>query len=215
VLPIAVHGGQDNALPDQRPPEASLPLRCFIFAIVLEHVMFVLKYVLAEVVPDMPQSVRRDLARREFLKAELQSELDHRPHFRPAVVEKAIEAGRLFSYDTDSQYVDPDSGAGRIAGDNIIMPAELSYLIVEKVDYDQLTTKTKDEQRKNKKKERREVARQESIANQDQAASDMAAAVAASAGKTAAAGLYGNDDADAGEYDDDGNGDEAPPPPPQ
>lgn len=174
VLPIAVHGGQEFAVPDQ-PPADSLPLRCFIFAIVLEHAMFVLKFVLAEVVPDMPQSVRRDLARREFLKAELQNELDHRPHFRPAANEKAAEAGRLFSYDTDSQYVDPDSGAGRIAGDNIIMPAELSYLIVEQIDYDQMTTKTKDEQRKKQKKERREQQRAASNANIDDTSKAVAA----------------------------------------
>jgi hypothetical protein len=212
VLPIIVHGGLEFALPDV-PPEASLSLRCFIFAVVLEHAMFLLKFTLAALVPDMPQDVRRDLARREFLKDELQGELDKRPHFRTPEADKAAEAGKLFSYDTDSQYVDKDSGAGRIAGDNIIMGAGLEYIIVDKVDLESHTLKaSKDEKRKNKKKERREVARQESIANTDQAASDMAAAVAASAGKTAAAGLYGYDadDADAGNDNDN----EAPPPPP-
>jgi hypothetical protein len=179
VLPIAVHGGMENAHPDL-PPAPSLPLRCFIYAILLEHAVFLLKYALAEVVPDMPPEVRQNLARREFLKDELQGELDHRPHFRPLSKVKSEEAGRVFSYDTDSQYVDPDSGAGRVVGQNIILGADLEHIVVaaEDANYDAVAT-TADTNRKRAKKERRDKQRLASNAN----TADTARAVAAVDGR--------------------------------
>lgn len=156
VLPVAIHGGIDEAYPDQ-PPRDDLPLRCFIAAILIEHAMFVLKYAIAELVPDMPAEVRRQLARREFLKEELQSELDHRPHFRMPDEKEADKAADAFSYDTDSSYKNAD-GLGTVNEHGVVRALPLDKLLIsaDEANYEEVAATAETTDSKRAKKKRRE-----------------------------------------------------------
>ena len=164
VLPVAIHGSE-NTYPDQQPDDA-LPLRCFIAAIVIEHFMFVLKFAVAEIVPDMPAEVRQQLARREFLKEELQNELEHRPHFRLPDEATEKKAGDVFSYDTDSSYVESANGLGSKTDTGVMRAAKVEDMLVsaDAIDYNQIAAAddAADDSKRAKKKRREEKKRRKS-----------------------------------------------------
>jgi hypothetical protein len=49
-------------------PLADRKFQVFATAVILEHVMLVLKYGLAEVIPDVPGWVRKEIARSDFIR---------------------------------------------------------------------------------------------------------------------------------------------------
>merc|ERR1711916_120742 len=80
----------------------------FIFCIVLEHFVLIFKFLLAEIIPDMPQEVTKKLARQEFLKEQVMSSLDKKPQFLFEINEDEVAK---FDYDNtfkNNAIIEPD-----------------------------------------------------------------------------------------------------------
>jgi len=123
-----------------------------IIGVVLEHLLLVLKYALAELVPDMPSAVRRQLARREFLRQELEKELEHRPHFFLPSDEEIKKAAKSFDYGDHTGAKFSKGNQGTISRSGIVRGAAVDDLLIraEDVNYSLDEKKKKKKSKKNK-----------------------------------------------------------------
>jgi hypothetical protein len=118
----------------------------FIVCIAIEHVLFLAKFVIAEIVPDMPGSVEQALARQSFIKNETLKSLSSKPHFKFLASEEKIKA---FTYDThpDGAFLEPYELRPEFGA---VDPAEL-----QRAESGTKKKKSKDKKKKKKKKKKK------------------------------------------------------------